>query len=701
MTSKFSDIEKFEMDWGKYPMFFIAIFFVGGIVISGYIDFDLLPLLFFTILYFIFIFWLEKKWWVSVNLLFYKGLAVSIGILLVGTLRHEIDKPIHSRYHVLNIIDHNEKNIQISGLVTQIEQSAKSWKVFVNVAEICQKECFKKKTKTIVYIQGDHDLKVLDKVTFRGSILPKRPPNFKAFDYNQYLERQGIYFTLFVKASTISIQKEGVGNKVKNFVPAFKARLIANIEKSIPNTLIQALCKAMFLGDRSDVDDDTIKLFSHTGAIHILAVSGLHVAIIMGFFVWLLSLVKIKAPWWNIVNKTLVIGGTLLFIFLVGATSSVRRAGLLFILLYVTRDNLDKLKSLNTLGLVAIILLLINPKQVLTLSFQFSFTAVLSILLFNEWVKGLITFKSNFLTNLWSYFAVSISVQILMAPIIMYYFGFYTTWFFLNTIVAIPMVYIGIFGGLIISVSTFFSTYFAVLIGKLTTILMGLCYDGLDLINSLPYGLIDKISLTTVDLILVYAAIGFIFLFLKFKQKIHFKLITSTFFLLLISLSFTSFQNSTSSEVVFYSVSKGFLIDIFDGNKLYAFKNDQLDQTSEEYSCSAYRRSKRAKEPTYISIDSTSHIGNVLTGENIFIFRGKKFIKMIPNDVRDLRLVDVVIIGGNVWKKDLQLLDKFSGNVILLNEVKFGVRQEISSLEKQNFILTDLAEIGSYKITLR
>jgi hypothetical protein len=152
--------------------------------------------------------------------------------------------------------------------------------------------------------------------------------------------------------------------------------------------------------------------------------------------------------------------------------------------------------------------------------------------------------------------------------------------------------------------------------------------------------------------------------------------------------------------VVFYSVSKGYLIDIFDGDHLYALKNNKLDHSSEEYSCSAYRRSRRAKLPTYLSIDSFKIVNNVLLGENTFNFRGKVFIKMVGNEPRNLSKADIVLIDGSISKKDLVKLSNYTGFVLLLNEVRFGVREALKKLDGPRFTVIDVAEEGSYKIKI-
>ena len=691
----------FNPDWEKHPFLLMVVFFILGVGISDIYDFQPEVLGIATVLYFGLLLWFEKKLWISVNLLFYKTLAVCLGILLAGMLRYEMDKPDNRPDHVLNFIDQDKKNIQIEGTVTQIDQGGNSWKVFMNVSKICQTHCYDIRTKTIVYVQGDLNIDELDEVKLRGTLLPKRTPNFKAFDYNKYLERKGIHFTLFTKSSPINIEFMGKSGVWSNPVIRFKSKLIKNIDNNIHDDLINGLCKAMFLGDRSDVDDDTIKLFSHTGAIHILAVSGMHVGIIMGFIIWLTGLIKSKKPVWKSIRTFIIIGFTIVFILLTGATPSVLRAGLLFIILYLTKDNVDKLSSLNVLGLVALIILVYDPVQVLTLSFQFSFTAVLSILLFNSWVTGWIKSENKWVKKIWAFFAVSFSVQILMAPLIIYYFGFYTTWFFINNLAAIPMVYIGIFGSVLVSFFSFISNEAASFTGKIVTEIMGRLYDLLAIMNQLPFGLIDQISWTSIDLILVYFIIFSMIVFIKFRHSFYMKSLIFGLAFLVFSFSFTAFKNVLSSEVVFYSVSKGYMIDIFDGNRLYTLKNNQLDKVSEEYSSSAYRRSKHNIHPIYASMEDISEQTDLLTGKNIFQYKSIIFLKMLPGDTRNLNEANFVILDRNIYPKDLTLLSKYDGEVILLNEVRQKTKDAISLLKNKNFILTDISKTGSYSILLK
>ena len=116
--------------------------------------------------------------------------------------------------------------------------------------------------------------------------------------------------------------------------------------------------------------------FRDAGVAHILVVSGMHV----GFLFLLISLLyKIHRHWWVILAGTLTLWS---YALLVGLTPSVLRATIMFTIMLLMRLTGGGYSSLNALFIAATILLIADPMILFNLSFQLSFLAVLSILLF-------------------------------------------------------------------------------------------------------------------------------------------------------------------------------------------------------------------------------------------------------------------------------------------------------------------------------
>lgn len=135
----------------------------------------------------------------------------------------------------------------------------------------------------------------------------------------------------------------------------------------------------MALGDKSALDSNTRNSYSISGASHILAVSGLHIGIIFQLFIFLLGGRK-----YSVYTIILSLISIWTYVFLIGLPASAVRAAIMLsaysLSLAFHRTGLP----LNTLSSAYIFMLFISPLYLFELSFQLSFLAVASILLFSH-----------------------------------------------------------------------------------------------------------------------------------------------------------------------------------------------------------------------------------------------------------------------------------------------------------------------------
>lgn len=132
----------------------------------------------------------------------------------------------------------------------------------------------------------------------------------------------------------------------------------------------------MLFGDTSGIDYDTKLSFNRTGLSHIFATSGLHVVILSYVILLVLGLFKINLK----LKYSLCIFLIFIFMAMVGFSTSVVRAGIMIIILYLSRIFEQNYNSINSLILAGIIITISNPYSVLSLGFQLSFLATLGIL---------------------------------------------------------------------------------------------------------------------------------------------------------------------------------------------------------------------------------------------------------------------------------------------------------------------------------
>jgi len=197
------------------------------------------------------------------------------------------------------------------------------------------------------------------------------------------------------------------------------------------------LIYSMVFGDRSALDGEIRQDFVLGGLAHVLAVSGLHVGLVIGLLMMILSLFKISRK-----KQVFIIGATLLiYCYLCGFGYPVMRASIMFMTFLIMRVFLRSYDLLSSLALSAIIILILFPTSLFTVSFQLSFGCMVGIALFYRPIRNYISqyCKINWLTD---GIAIYICAHIICLPLMLLYFpyfpfigGFITNLFLLPVII--------------------------------------------------------------------------------------------------------------------------------------------------------------------------------------------------------------------------------------------------------------------------
>lgn len=306
-------------------------------------------------------------------------------------------------------------------------------------------------------------------------------------------------------------------------VQDFRQRIEQTLQKLQIEGQDYAVITAMALGDKSSLDKETKDAYSIAGTSHVLAVSGLHIGIIFQLFILLLG--NRKKSILTIFLSNIAIWS---YVMLIGMpTSAIRSAMMISIYCFATLAQKEAL-SLNTLCLTYLIMLLASPLSLFDISFQMSFMAVFSILVFYPLIVDVLHPINRVVRWVWSLLSVSIAAQIGTVPLIAYYFGRISCYSIITSMVAIPsatvilylcallfilvpftwiswmeetaMCLSGMIAKVLISISQFSNTFY-------------------QLISTLPGASIENIKLNLPIVILIYIIIfaGFTL----FKRVIH------------------------------------------------------------------------------------------------------------------------------------------------------------------------------------
>lgn len=264
------------------------------------------------------------------------------------------------------------------------------------------------------------------------------------FDYGMYLRRQGIAGSCWANRRNWQV----IGHEEDRSLLTIAKRCQYRLHEQYCQMGIEGkelgILSALTLGYRENLDKDVQRSFSVSGAMHVLAVSGLHTGIVWGIVVWLLTLGGWFKPLWeekwkrwllNIIAIVLI----WMYAFVTGLSPSVMRSALMLSFWALSGLLEKQISRWNPLFSAAMIILIINPLALWSVSFQLSFAAVAGIMLIGQKMQRSISLKGRMLQYVGGLMLVSVAAQIATMPLTMHYFGQTSNYFALTNLVVIPM----------------------------------------------------------------------------------------------------------------------------------------------------------------------------------------------------------------------------------------------------------------------
>lgn len=332
----------------------------------------------------------------------------------------------------------------------------------------------------------------------------KRPENHAVssnFNYRQWMKCHGYVSQTFVPYDCWHFENVATSNIPTWQLTAISLQRIADrfIKKHIlPQKATgdsfesgMATISAMTLGDKTQLTKDINDSFSIAGASHILALSGLHLGIIFS----LLSLLAGKNRQRNALFQAITAAIIWTYVLMAGMPVSIIRAATMITLYSIVGLICSRKMSLNIFAFTLCTMLFINPLSIWDISFQMSALAVASILVINGSIHRLFNPKTKMARIIWTSIAVSISAQIGTAPIVAYYFGRFSCYFFIVNIIVIPFATIIIAGSITAFILTIISPSFAIsfyLLAKVAYIMNKFIIW----VSNLPYASIENINVS-------------------------------------------------------------------------------------------------------------------------------------------------------------------------------------------------------------
>ena len=298
--------------------------------------------------------------------------------------------------------------------------------------------------KVLLYLQKDSmpmpvmgDVLLVETQVHRGGKSGK-------FDYGLYLRRQGIVGTCWALRRNWQLIGHEDDMDLKGLAKRSQYFLYQQYRKMGIEGQELGIISALTLGYREDLDKDVQRAFSASGAMHVLAVSGLHTGIVWGIVMWILTLGVLYKPLWEdkfrrwLLNiSTIVLIWT--YAFLTGLSPSVMRSALMLTFWALSSLLEQQTSRWNPLLAAAVVILIVNPLALWSVSFQLSFAAVAGIMLFGSSMQQAVVSKGRVWQSVSGLLIVSLAAQLGTMPLTLHYFGQTSNYFALTNLIVVPM----------------------------------------------------------------------------------------------------------------------------------------------------------------------------------------------------------------------------------------------------------------------
>ena len=447
------------------------------------------------------------------------GIALQLVFFSFGRLIMHLhrDQPMNESF----IFDKLHTNRIVLQLLSDPVQKNKGYKCTARICWLIKnKRVYFEDEKVLLYFNKNQYLEACGNGSWILTDKPLRPiENFKSFnfDYEKYCRLKHIHSQLFLNGNDFSILDKKNAHQNLPLLAAVRKKIVLVIKKYVREKSENGLLEALLVGYTDDLDPLLLKSYADSGVVHIIAISGLHLAFICQILqLALKKFGKKKSGHW--VKLFIILFLLWSYSLLSGASPSVIRAAAMFTLVLFARNICRDAVLFNTLSASAFLLLCFDPFWIFDTGFQLSYAAVLSLGLFSKSIRSLIPLKNKLLAITWDAASVSIAAQILTTPISIYYFHRFPCYFLIANLLAVPLSSIILAGGIFLCVCATFPPA-AGLIGYLLGFLVRFMNGFISYISSLPGAVLGNLDYNLLAVILLYFIIFCFYRYMARKEK--------------------------------------------------------------------------------------------------------------------------------------------------------------------------------------
>lgn len=565
--------------------------------------------------------------------------------------------------------------------------------------------------QVLLYVDKSEDLtawRMGQELLFYGTIrAPRNAGNPAEFDYARYLLLRGITGTAWVESGCWRLGANSRRLTLKQHALLMRQKVVESYRLwGITNQNLAVLA-ALTVGHKEDVTKELRSDYAAAGLSHLLALSGLHVGIIWSCITFLFGWLGNARPT-RYVRCILVIIALWIFAFVGGLTPSLVRAVSMCSLVELSRVRNGRVYSLHTLTVAAWGMLLYNPLYLFEVGFQLSFLAVLAIIL----ISPLLTHpfhRAKRWVRYWAQaVAVTLAAQLGTAPLSVYYFSIFPTYFLITNLAVLFLLPFLLFGALFTSLLFFWPSAQLLLAAILNwglTLLNGIAQG----VGKCAYAVWQPNDFSLLHLALLYLLVGWLLFYLYMTPRYRRRswLFLSGIVLLYGAATFAiGTTDRAANYLLFYNHPQASGIHLVGSDKRSWLVTNSPDSIVERMSyIAATHWKEEGLSPHIIPLyqDSLSF----KTTEGLFEWGGKRFCmvtdrRWVNRITPELLAVDYLYLCRGFNGDFSSLTAHFAVGTVLCDASlsRYQVKRVTAECDSLQIPCIDLVTTGSYKVIL-
>ncbi len=645
------------------PFAIITFSSLVGVLLGYYLNVDIITLLlcFFASICLLGISWKQSKKIFAKT--FHFTLLMIVVFILFGTVLVKIHHPRNHSNHYTNLINLNHLPQNKIGIQFHIKERLKPTSYYCKY--IASIKFINNKTASgnlLLLLPKESISKTLDfgnTYTTYAELKPiPKPLNPYQFDYAKHLSRQYIFHQ-------ITTQEHLLINN--NIIEWSLFRLADQIRKHINQKLETynfsskqlSIINALFLGQRQDIDQETFNAYRDAGAIHILAVSGLHVGIILLILNFIFRPLDLFYNHGKTIKLILTITSLWSFAIVAGLSPSVLRAVTMFSFLAIGMQIRSKTSIYNSLFISMFILLCFNPLLLFSVGFQLSYLAVFAIV----WIQPIVAQRYHpkyyVIKKLWETFTVTIAAQLGLLPLTLFYFHQFPGLFFVSNLIIIPFLGVLLGYGIAIILLACFG-----ILPQFMAVLFGLCIDFMN--NCISWVakqeefLFTGIPFSKMMLIMLFIVIILVMMMLQKQERRRLYLSGISMLTMVSILIYEKHTASKIQELVIFQNQRNTTLGVLENLELHIYSKDSISSKTQKFLFENYQiqnhttlvinnRLKNVykyKEKTILIIDSSSIYNITALKPDILLLSNSPKIHL-DRVINSLHPKQIIVDGSN------------------------------------------------------